>query len=139
MGGAAASFLLARALGRDLVVHLAGESLLERVEGLLERHGFWNLVRVRFIPIPFALVNFGAALAGYPLPQFLIASVLGLAPSLLLYTYFGHALFTVATADRQAVLRNLFVALFLILLLTFLVPLRRAWKRRRYRSRKESD
>lgn len=138
IGGATASYLLARALGRDLVVHLAGESLVKRVEGMLERHGFWNLVRVRFIPLPFALVNFGAALAGYPLPQFLIASVLGLAPSLLLYTYFGHALFTVATADRQTVVRNLFLALFLILLLTFLVPLRQAWKRRRY-NKKNSD
>ena len=139
MGGATASYLLARALGRDLVVHLAGESLLKRVEGILERHGFWNLVRVRFIPLPFALVNFGAALAGYPLPQFLTASVLGLAPSLLIYTYFGHALFTVATAaDRQTVVRNLFVAMFLVLLLTFLVPLRQAWKRRRY-IKKSSD
>lgn len=135
LGGAAASYLLAQALGRDLVVHLAGESLLKRVEGLLERHGFWNLVRVRFIPIPFALVNFGAALAGYPLTGFLTASALGLAPSLMIYTYFGHALFTVATADRQTVVRNLFVALFLVLLLTFLVPLRQAWKRRRYRNR----
>lgn len=135
LGGAAASFILARALGRDLVVHLAGESLLKRVEEALERHGFWNLVRVRFVPIPFALVNFGAALAGYPLPQFLTASALGLAPSLMIYTYFGHALFTAATADRQTVFRNLFVALFLILLLTFLVPLRQAWKRRRYNKR----
>lgn len=131
--GATVSYLLARALGRDLVVHLAGESLVMRVEQLLERHGFWNLVRARFIPLPFALVNFGAALAGYPLPQFVTASVLGLAPSLLIYTYFGHALFTVATAaDRQTVVRNLVVALILILSLTFLVPLRRAWKRRRY-------
>jgi len=135
LGGAGASYILARALGRDLVVHLAGESLLKRVEEALERHGFWNLVRVRFVPIPFALVNFGAALAGYPLPQFLTASALGLAPSLMIYTYFGHALFTAATADRQTVLRNLFVALFLILLLTFLVPLRQAWKRRRYDKR----
>ncbi len=132
MSGATVSFLLANALGRDLVVNLAGETLLQRVEGLLARHGFWTLVRIRFLPLPFVMANFGAAFAGYPLSQFLSASALGLAPSMLIYTYFGYALATVATAERQAVVWNLIGAVALVLLLTFLVPLRQAWKRRRY-------
>jgi uncharacterized membrane protein YdjX (TVP38/TMEM64 family) len=132
MLGASVSFLLARALGRELVVHLAGAKLLDKVERILERHGFWTLVRVRFLPLPFAVINFGAALAGIHLPVFLSASVFGLAPSMLIYTYFGHALFNAATGDRQMVLRNLAVVLILALALTFLVPMRRAWKKRRY-------
>lgn len=139
MVGASASYFLARALGRDLVLHVAPEKLLTRVEALLERHGFWTLARIRFLPIPFAVVNYGTALAGIRVPTFLGASALGLAPAMLLYTYFGHALFTVAAGDRQAVLRNLILSLILILTLTFLVPLRNAWKRRRYRSPGEGE
>lgn len=134
MLGAIVSYLLARALGRELVLHFAPERLLTRAEKLLERHGFWTIARIRFLPIPFAVVNYGAALAGIRLPTFLGASALGLAPAMILYTYFGYALFTVAAGDRQTVLRNLVLSLVLILTLTFLVPLRQAWKKRRYRT-----
>lgn len=130
MSGAALSHLLATALGRDLVVHLAGERLVARGEALLERHGFWTLVRVRFVPIPFAVVNYTAALAGFRLPGFLLASAIGLAPTMVIYTYFGHALVGVATENRQAVVGQLVVVIVLVFLLTFLPALARAWKRR---------
>jgi len=130
--GATASYLMALALGRDLVLHIASEPLLERAESLLERHGFWTLVRVRFLPIPFAIVNYGAALAGIRWPVFLVSSIVGLAPSMVIWTYFGYALFSVTVADKTEVVRNLAIAILLALGLTFLVPLRNAWKRRRY-------
>ncbi len=130
--GASASFLLARALGRDLVLHVASATLLDRAEAILERHGFWALVRVRFLPIPFSVINYGAALAGIRWPVFLTATTIGLAPSMVIWTYFGYAIFSVTTADRGEIVRNLVVALVLGLGLTFLVPLRNAWKKRRY-------
>lgn len=132
--GASASFFLARALGRDLVLHVASATLLERAERLLERHGFWALVRVRFLPIPFSIINYGAALAGIRWPVFITTSTIGLAPSMVIWTYFGYALFSVTSADRGEVIRNLIVALILALGLTFLVPLRNAWKKRRYQN-----
>ena len=67
---------------------------------------------------------------------FLTATGTGLVPSVVIYTYFGHALFSVATQDRQAVIRNLVLTVTLLLLLTFIVPLRARWKRRRYRNRR---
>ena len=130
--GASASFLLARALGRDLVLHVASATLLDRAETILERHGFWALVRVRFLPIPFSVINYGAALAGIRWPVFITASIIGLAPSMVIWTYFGYAIFSVTTANRGEIVRNLVVALVLGLGLTFLVPLRNAWKKRRY-------
>jgi len=130
--GASASFLLARALGRDLVLHVASGALLDRAESILERHGFWALVRVRFLPIPFSVINYGAALAGVRWPVFITATTIGLAPSMVIWTYFGYAIFSVTTADRGEIVRNLIVALVLGLGLTFLVPLRNAWKKRRY-------
>ncbi len=130
--GASASYLLARSLSRDLILHLVSAPLLQRAERILERHGYWTLVRVRFLPIPFAIINFGAALAGIRWPVFASASVLGLAPSMVIWTYFGYAIFSVTTAERQVVVRNLIVAIVLALLLTLLPPLINAWKRRRY-------
>jgi uncharacterized membrane protein YdjX (TVP38/TMEM64 family) len=133
MIGATASFLLARALGYELVSHVVPKALLKRAEKILEKHGFWTIVRVRFLPIPFAVINYGAALAGVRFPQFLVATAIGLIPSMLIYTYFGHALFNAATADRQSVIRNLAGVLVIVMLLSFLVPLRKIWKKRRYR------
>ncbi len=139
LAGASVSFLLARALGRDLILHVASETLLDRVEKILERHGFWTLVRVRFLPIPFSIINYGAALAGIRWPVFLTTSTIGLAPSMVIWTYFGYAIFSVTTADRGEIIRNLIIALVLGLGLTFLVPLRNAWKKRRYAKQKSSD
>lgn len=131
--GASASYLLARSLSRDLILRVVSAPLLQRAERILERHGYWTLVRVRFLPIPFAIINFGAALAGIRWPVFASASVLGLAPSMVIWTYFGYAIFSVTTAERHVVVRNLIVAIVLALLLTLLAPLKNAWKRRRAR------
>lgn len=130
--GASASYLMARALGRDLIMHLAPDALLLRAEQILEKHGFWAVARSRFLPIPFAIINFGAALAGVRWPTFITASAIGLFPSAFIWTYFGYAIFSVTTADRAEVVRNLIIALALALTLTFLVPLRNAWKKKRY-------
>jgi uncharacterized membrane protein YdjX (TVP38/TMEM64 family) len=100
---AVATFLLARGLGRELVVRLAGPERIARLDRLLAAHGFWALFRLRFVPVPFALANVAAALLGFSFPQFAAASALGLAPPLALYTWLGHLLVTTAAADRAAV------------------------------------
>lgn len=131
--GAAASFLLARWLGRDLVVRLAGERL-RSVEKLLARHGFWSLLRVRFLPVPFALVNFGAALAGVRLPTFLLASILGLIPSIAVFTHFFASLTHAAAEDRGGLVFDLVVSLGALLALSLLPQAWTRWRRwRRYR------
>ncbi|HEX2252042.1 MAG TPA: VTT domain-containing protein [Thermoanaerobaculia bacterium] len=117
--GAATSFAVARLLGHDLVVRLAGRRL-ERVEHLVERHGFWALVRLRFVPIPYALVNYAAAFAGVRPGVFLTATAIGLAPAITLYTWFAAALFRAATGDRLEVMLQLAAALVGLFLLTFL-------------------
>lgn len=131
--GAAASFLLARWLGRDLVVRIAGDRL-RRVEKLLARHGFWSLLRVRFLPVPFALVNFGAALAGVPLPIFLAASALGLLPSIAVFTHFFAALTHAAAEDRGGLVFDLVVSLGALLALSLVPQAWMRWRRwQRYR------
>jgi uncharacterized membrane protein YdjX (TVP38/TMEM64 family) len=79
--------MVARILGRDFVVRVTGRRI-RRAEHLFERHGFWPLVQTRFLPIPFAVVNYGAALAGVGTPLFFVATAVGLIPSTLIHTYF---------------------------------------------------
>jgi uncharacterized membrane protein YdjX (TVP38/TMEM64 family) len=131
--GATISFLLGRALGHDVILHLAGDRL-RKVERLLHRHGFWSLVRVRFLPIPFALVNYGAAFAGVRLPAFLTASAIGLAPAMLSFTYFSAAIANAAAGERAAVVRNMILSACALIALS-LIPttVSRLRRRRRYR------
>jgi uncharacterized membrane protein YdjX (TVP38/TMEM64 family) len=85
--GAMIAFWVGRALGREAIVHLAGDRL-RKAERLFERRGFWPLVQVRFLPIPFSVVSYAAALAGVPNFRYFVTSLIGLAPATLVHTYF---------------------------------------------------
>lgn len=127
LGGACLSFFLAKLLGRDWVRRFTGERM-HKVESFLSRHGFWLLVQTRFLPLPFAVINFGSGLAGVNSQCFLTATIVGLTPSTLIHTYFIAELLT-ADEPRKAVLLTLYAAIFVAfnLFLTLLwVP---KWRR----------
>jgi uncharacterized membrane protein YdjX (TVP38/TMEM64 family) len=137
VASAVLSFLVARALGRDFIVHLAGERL-QRVERFLAHRGFWPLVRSRFLPFPFVIVNYGAAMAGVPLSLFAAASAAGLAPSVAVYSYFWSTSWSAFVAGAQGedwkrAVANLFIAISLLMMLS-LVPNVVRWARRSRRS-----
>ncbi len=85
--GAMTAFYVARLLGREFIVQLAGRRL-RRVELVFQRRGFWTLVQARFIPIPFPMVSYGAAFAGVDALRFLVTSTIGLLPATAMHTYF---------------------------------------------------
>ena len=87
MLGAISAYYVGKALGRDFIVHLAGPRL-RRAERAFERRGFWPLVQVRFLPIPFWLVSYGAAMAGVMVPRFLLTTTLGVIPATVMHSYF---------------------------------------------------
>jgi len=132
--GALLSFVLARTLARDLVVHLLGDRLT-RLEGMLERHGFWALFRMRYVPVPFAVTNYGASLAGLSFSTYAWSTAAALVPVTFLYTYFAASLIDVASAERAGVLRNLLFATLGVLALSFLPPRISAWRRKRAQKR----
>lgn len=132
--GALLSFVLARTLARDLVVHLLGDRLT-RLEGMLERHGFWALFRLRYLPVPFAVTNYGASLAGLSFSTYAWSTAAALVPVTFLYTYFASTLIDVASAERAGVVRNLLFATLGVLALSFLPPRISAWRRRRAQTR----
>ena len=132
--GAALSFELAHHLGRDLIVHLAGDRL-RRFERRIARQGFWALVGIRFLPVPFPVVNFGAALAGVPRGTYLITTAIGVTPALMVYTYLWASIFELTRrgASRQELFEVglLFVLVIGIAILPALVQ--GLARRRRYR------
>ena len=93
------SFILAKLLGREFVVHITGNRL-RRAERYVHRFGFWPLVQTRFLPLPASVVNFGAALAGVPMRLFLVASLVGFLPSTVIHTYFIAELITNESQNR---------------------------------------
>jgi uncharacterized membrane protein YdjX (TVP38/TMEM64 family) len=100
--GAVTSFWVARALGRDFVVRLTGKRL-RKAERLMNRQGIWPLVQLRFMPIPYPVVNFAAALSGIAPRTFMVASVIGLIPATLVHSYFIARLIYASGAERTQV------------------------------------
>ena len=131
--GTATSYYLAKSLGRDFIVFLA-RGRLRRVERIFERSGFWPLVQIRFMPIPFAIVNFGAALAGVKPPLFLGASTVALIPATLIHTFFFSRLFETTGQERWITLFWYAVVLGVFNVVISYPSIRAAWRRRqRYR------
>lgn len=126
--GALLGFELGRAFGRGLVERLAGPERTDALAAVLERHGFWTLVRVRFLPIPFGAVNYAAALIGVHRGPFLASTALGLVLPMLVYTQLGSVLVNAAAGERAAALRQAVWLLLLFFLLTFAPVL---WRRLR--------
>jgi len=129
-----AGYLLAKALGREFIERIGGDKL-RRAEKVLHRRGFLPLVAVRFIPVPFALVNAAAAVVGVRFGKFLFATMLGMALPIGIFTYFSAAILEAATGDRAALVQRLAIVSISIAFLVFLpLGIRRRLRRRRLRS-----
>ena len=124
--GANAAFVLARGLGRDGIERLFG-TRLAGLDRATADHGFMGLLVLRLIPlVPFNALNFGSGLTALRWRDYALATVIGILPGTLVYTFFADALVlgsTEATADARI---RLFIAggLFLVLALVPLVARR---------------
>lgn len=96
MAGACAAgsvtFLIGRVLGRRRVRHVAGRRLAS-LSVRLGQHGVVAMALIRLLPIaPFSLVNLVAGVSEIRLRDFILGSVIGLAPGVALMTLFGDRL-----------------------------------------------
>ena len=118
--GANAAFLIARTLGRDGVRKLMGDdsSVLARLDGIVERHGFQGLLTLRLIPlIPFNALNFGSGLMSLSWRTYAAATVIGIVPGTAVYTFFADALLEGSReATVEAWTRVAFAGVLLVLL-----------------------
>jgi uncharacterized membrane protein YdjX (TVP38/TMEM64 family) len=131
--GGVLTYFLGRVLGRDFFVHLVGKRL-KPVERAIARRGFWSFVGVRFLPIPYPLVNYCAAFVGIRPGFFLITTAIGLIPSLTIFTYFAATLARLGSGDKTKTILQFGFAILLIVSLAIGPQIWMGLKRkRRYR------
>jgi phospholipase D1/2 len=89
---AVGTYVIGRALGRNTVGRLAG-SRLNRLSRRLARHGVLAVTTVRILPVaPFTVINFVAGASHIRFWDFVVGTILGMAPGIIAITIFGHQL-----------------------------------------------
>ena len=104
-----AAHTLARSIGQKSVRRLLGRHhLLGRLQ---KRSDFWVLLRLRVLPVaPFAVLDYLAGLLGVSLRPLLLATALGVLPTVAAYSYAGAELVTGLEQAGEARLRALWIA-----------------------------
>ena len=111
--GAIASFYVARFVGEGLI-HRFGR-LGKFVARQADHAGFRSLLVLRFIPgIPFAVLNYGAGVAGVRFRDYVAATFLGILPPTFVFAYFADALFNGTTSEGVVVQRMIIAAALMI-------------------------
>jgi len=98
--GALLMFLVARSRlfacspwGAALRRRVRPDGVVARMEAEIRRHAFSYLLSLRLMPaVPFALVNLVSGFVNMPLSTYLAATLLGIAPSILIYASIGAGL-----------------------------------------------
>jgi uncharacterized membrane protein YdjX (TVP38/TMEM64 family) len=87
--GASICFLLSRRLGKPFAHRIVGGSL-DRAESFFKKYGLHTMFAVRIVPfMPFDAISYVAGLVGVSYPMFLLATAVGIIPSILIYSYLG--------------------------------------------------
>jgi uncharacterized membrane protein YdjX (TVP38/TMEM64 family) len=89
---AALAYTLSRHGGRPMVEEAGGPRIL-RLREWVERRGFLAVLYARIAPgMPFTVVNYTVGLTRIPLPVFLAATAIGIAPRAFAYSALGGSL-----------------------------------------------
>lgn len=87
--GSSICFLLAKRFGRPFAGKIVGDSL-QGAEKFFQQYGLQAVFVVRIMPfVPFDAVSYGAGLVGVPFSRFLLATGIGIIPSVIVYSYIG--------------------------------------------------
>ena len=122
------SFAVGRGLGRRWVRRLASRRI-NAVNKRLNQHGLLAMTVLRLLPIaPFTVVNLVAGASGIRTRDYLLGSLFGMAPGVVLITLFGDRL---GAWLRQPDLANLSVVVAVAAVALALAWALRRWSRRR--------
>ncbi len=123
--GAALAFLVARYIARDWVEVRAGR----RTRGIVnsvDADGWQFVAFVRLVPIfPYNVMNYLLGLTHIPFPQYIVATLVFMAPSTVVYTWIGVAGREALAGDTN----NLRYALLALGLLAVMLMVPRFYKR----------
>jgi uncharacterized membrane protein YdjX (TVP38/TMEM64 family) len=129
MIGAVSSFYVGRFIGAGLLDRFG--SVGRAVAKKVDHAGFKSLLILRNVPgIPFAVLNYGAGVAGVRFRDFFFATLIGIIPSKFVFTYCADALFNGSMTEGDAFKRLAIVCgLMLVMILLPMVVRRLAAKR----------
>ena len=126
--GATVSFLVARFIGEGLLEKFG--AMGQKVKKQVTHAGFKSLLILRLIPVfPFAVLNYGAGVAGVRLRDFVLATTLGLITSNYVFAYSADALLRGDMTEGEAIKRLAFVGLLLISVIMIPTLLKRRMSR----------
>jgi uncharacterized membrane protein YdjX (TVP38/TMEM64 family) len=129
--GATLAFVTARYVASNWVSEGAGERLARLIRGV-EKEGWRFVAFVRLVPLfPFNLVNYAFGLTRIRLGEYVLASLVCMAPGAIAYTYLGYAGREAASGQARAI-RKALLALALLAAVAFLSRLVRRLKGRRF-------
>jgi uncharacterized membrane protein YdjX (TVP38/TMEM64 family) len=129
--GATLAFVTARYVASDWVAARSGERLGRLMRGV-EEEGWRFVAFVRLVPLfPFNLMNYAFGLTRIRLREYVLASLVCMAPGALAYTYLGYAGREAASGQAGAIGKALF-ALALLAAVAFLPRLVRRVKGLRF-------
>lgn len=87
--GACLCFHLSKALGKPFAHKIVGNSL-DKAEHFFKKYGLQAMFLVRMMPfVPFDAISYGAPLVGVPFNRFLLATAVGIVPSIVVYSFVG--------------------------------------------------
>jgi phosphatidylserine/phosphatidylglycerophosphate/cardiolipin synthase-like enzyme/uncharacterized membrane protein YdjX (TVP38/TMEM64 family) len=128
LAAAGLSFGFGRALGRDWLRRIASRRI-NAINKRLNQHGLLAMTVLRLLPIaPFTVVNLAAGASEIRTRDYLLGSLFGMAPGIVLMTVFGDRLGAWLRHPDIANLAVVVVVAALALLLTWAL---RRWSRRR--------
>ncbi len=115
IASAAVTYGVGTAMGRRVIETIGGPRV-DRVRRSIVRHSVVAVASIRLVPIaPFTLVNLVAGASRIPFLDYLLGTILGMAPGLLVMAALGHQIWSIFT---EPTLTN--VLLFLLAVLAWL-------------------
>ena len=125
--GAGLSFAIGRALGREWIRRIASRRL-NAINQRLERHGLLAMTVLRLLPIaPFTVVNLVAGASEIRARDYMLGSLFGMTPGIVLMTLFGDRL---GVWLRDPEMPNLLVVVGVAVAALLLTWALRRWSRR---------
>jgi len=97
--GATVAFYISKLLGRGVVEKIVKGKML-RIEDGIEKGGFLLILILRLIPIiPFNVISYGAGLTRIKYIDYMLATMLGIIPGVLVFTNLGDKALDVSSPD----------------------------------------
>lgn len=129
MAGALATYALGYLLGKDFVEKIAGPKW-RSVEQKIEQTGIIAVATLRLLPVaPFTVVNIVSGAFKVPLRDYVVGSVLGLVPGILVTNLFAH--------QFESAIRNPGIGTFLLLLALIVISVfGTVWLKRHFQQAK---